>query len=84
MSFLKISKPSWLKLISRKNMLKDGTQLMNISLPDNTLVVLIKRGKNYIVPTGKTALEINDKMLVITDNQATLEETYKSLNLAGY
>ncbi len=67
-----------------ENMLKDGTQLMNISLPDNTLVVLIKRGKNYIVPTGKTALEINDKMLVITDNQATLEETYKSLNLAGY
>ena len=47
-------------------------------------MVLIKRGERYIVPTGKTALAANDIMLVITDNQDTLEETYKKLDLEQY
>ena len=67
-----------------ESMLENGNQIMNIPLPDNTLVVLIKRGERYIVPTGKTALAANDIMLVITDNQDTLEETYKKLDLEQY
>lgn len=62
------------------NMIKKGNKLMNLSLPDNTLVVLVKRKDRYIVPTGKTPIKINDKLLIITDDQEALQNTYKSLN----
>ncbi|MBX2965678.1 MAG: potassium/proton antiporter [Cyclobacteriaceae bacterium] len=62
-------------------MLKHGTHLMDMPLPDNTLVVMVKRDERYFVPTGTTVLHENDKLLLITDNQEVLEETYKRLEL---
>lgn len=65
-------------------LLKKGDRLMHLSLPDNTLVVMIHRGNNYIVPTGKTRLRPEDKLLVITDNDEALKETYDSLGIQDY
>lgn len=62
-------------------MLENGNQLMDLSLPDQTLVVMIKRDENYFVPTGKTILKEKDKVLIITDNHEALIETYKNLGL---
>lgn len=62
-------------------MLKVGNQLMNMPVPDNTLVVMVKRDEKYFVPTGKTVLKEKDKLLIITDNHERLEETYRSLGL---
>jgi len=61
--------------------LSKGDRLMNLSLPDNTLVVMLKRGDNYFVPTGKTILKEKDKILVITDDHDALIETYKNLGV---
>jgi cell volume regulation protein A len=61
--------------------LKNGNLLMNLSFPDNTLVVMVNRDDNYIVPTGKTILKEKDKLLIITDNHETLTETYKNLGV---
>lgn len=63
------------------SMLSSGHLLMDLQLPENTLVVLIKRDDKYIVPTGKTHMNVNDKILVITDDHETLHETYRNLNL---
>ncbi len=68
------------EIILTENMIKNGNKLMNLSLPENTLVVLLKRNEKYIVPTGKTSLKINDVLLIITDDQEALLNTYKSLN----
>ncbi len=65
-------------------MIKNGPLLMDLPLPDNTLVVLLKREEKYIIPTGKTQLFVKDKILVITDDQTTLLETYRNLNLEHY
>lgn len=67
-----------------KEILQKGKLLMHLSLPDNTLVVMIKRGNNYMVPTGKTSLKTGDKLLVITDNDEALINTYNSLGIQDY
>ena len=61
--------------------LEKGNQLMNLSLPDNTLVVMVNREDNYFVPTGQTILKEKDKILIITDNHEALIEAYKNLGV---
>ncbi len=64
-----------------KKILSGGNRLMDLNLPDQTLVVMVKRGKNFFVPTGKTILKEKDKLLIITDNHDALVETYKCLGI---
>lgn len=60
--------------------LSKGNRLIDLNLPDKTLAVMVKRGDNYFIPTGKTHLNINDKLLIITDNQEALNETLENLS----
>ncbi len=62
-------------------LLEKGTRLMDLAFPEKTLVVMVKRGNKYFVPTGKTTLMEKDKLLIITDNQEVLMETYKNLGI---
>lgn len=62
-------------------MLGKGNQLMDLTLPDKTLIVLVRRDDKYFVPTGKTTLKEKDKILIITDNHEALIETYKNLGI---
>src|SRR5690606_21875388 len=39
--------------------LTNGNHLMDLSIPENTLVVMVKRDDKYFVPTGKTTLQEN-------------------------
>lgn len=64
-----------------EEILKNGNLLMNLSLPDKTLVVMIKRDNKYFVPTGKTILHNHDKLLIITDDHTALLETYRQLGI---
>lgn len=61
--------------------LNKGNHLMDLALPDKTLAVLVKRDYKYFVPTGKTTLKEEDKLLIITDNHEALMETYKNLGI---
>ncbi len=63
------------------NVLSVGNKLMNLSFPENTIVVMVKRDDKYFVPTGNTILKENDKLMIITDNHNALLETYKSLGI---
>ncbi len=65
----------------KANMLQNGNQLMNIPFPGNTLVVMVKRDETYFVPTGTTVLKEKDKLMIITDNQDALLETYGKLGI---
>lgn len=62
-------------------MLGNGNQLMNLLLPENTLAVMVKRNDVYFVPTGKTTLKERDKVMIITDNQEALLDTYERLGI---
>lgn len=64
--------------------LANGDKLMNFALPDNTLVVMVKRDGHYFVPKGHTRLKVNDKLLLISDNDEELMEAYKTLGISKF
>ncbi len=64
-----------------KPMLENGRRVMDISLPDQTLLVMVKRGKSYFIPRGNTYLEEGDSLLIITDNEEAMRETYRQLGI---
>jgi cell volume regulation protein A len=61
--------------------LSHGKRIMDMPMPENTLVVMVKRDELYFVPTGSTVLEPGDVLLLISDNDKTLEETYQHLGV---
>jgi cell volume regulation protein A len=65
----------------REAFLARGHHLKDISLPANTLVVMVKRKDDYFVPTGGTLLKLGDKLLVISDNDAQLKDDLKHLGI---
>jgi cell volume regulation protein A len=69
------------ELVVTSRSLEIGKNLMDLPLPEKTLVVMIKRDDIYFVPTGKTPLHENDRLLVITESNEALAETYKALGV---
>lgn len=69
------------EILVTRDLLTHGNKLINLSLPDNTLVIMIKRGIHYFVPTGSSIIKENDKLMIISDNEKALIETYKSLGI---
>ena len=57
---------------------------MNLTLPDNTLAVMVKRNNKYFVPKGHTTINPGDKLLVISDNEEELKKAYESLGIERY
>ena len=57
--------------------LENGNTLREISIPPRTLVVMVRRGEDFFVPTGDSELKKGDQLLVISDQDA--EETYKHM-----
>ena len=63
------------------SMLAKGETLRDITLPDNTLVMMVCRDGDYFVPQGKTKLLPGDKLLVISDRDDELRDTYKDMGI---
>lgn len=64
-----------------EQMLLSGRTLKEITLPENTLVMMICRDGDYFVPQGKTELMVGDKLLVITDRKEELASTYREMGI---
>jgi potassium/hydrogen antiporter len=47
-----------------------GKRIIDLHLPDSALVVLIGRGDRFIVPSGETALESGDRLMILTDMES--------------
>jgi len=61
--------------------LSHGKRIMEMPMPENTLAVMVKRNEQYFVPKGATELEPGDTLLLISDNEKTLKETYDQLQV---
>lgn len=72
------------EIVVVQDMLEHGTMLMEMKLPENTLVVMVKRNGNFFVPQGNTSLQVGDKLLLISDNAEALEKIYKKYNIESY
>jgi cell volume regulation protein A len=58
-----------------------GNRIMDMPMPEKTLVVMVKREEHYFVPTGSTELEPGDILLIISDNERSLKETYAKMGI---
>ena len=57
--------------------LTNGNTLSQLNIPPRTLVIMVRRGEDFFVPTGSSTLELGDQLLVISDKDA--EATYKQM-----
>lgn len=51
------------------DMLEGGNRLMDMGISQGTLVMLVKRGKEFIIPNGRMELKVGDKLLYISENR---------------
>ncbi len=54
-----------------EEMLAKGRRLADMNLPKGTLVMIIKRGEEFIVPNGTMELKAGDQLLLISGNTTT-------------
>lgn len=64
--------------------LEHGNRLMDLTLPDHTLAVMVKRNNRYFVPKGNTVLKENDRLLMISDDNEALLQSYESMGIQKY
>ena len=50
-------------------MLENGNRLMDMNISSGTLVMLVKRGKEFMIPNGRMELKVGDKLLYISENK---------------
>ena len=55
-------------------LISDGALIKDISLPPKTLVVMVKRGNKYLVPTGNTRLCLGDSMFLISEEHRDMAD----------
>ena len=60
-----------------EKMLEAGNTLRQLKLPPHTLIIMVRRGEDFFVPTGASELAAGDQLLVISDQDA--EATYKQM-----
>ena len=51
------------------DMLANGNRLMDMTIPKGTLVMLVKRGNEFIIPNGQVELHEGDKLLYISEKK---------------
>jgi len=68
------------EVILTDSSLKKGNRLMDLPLPAEALVVMVKRDNNYLIPKGRTEMKVGDILLIIADNQKTIEDVYTCLS----
>jgi cell volume regulation protein A len=57
--------------------LANGNTLRELNIPPKTLIIMVRRGEDFFVPTGSSTLELGDRLLVISDKDA--QATYQHM-----
>ena len=70
-------KSAFTEIAVTEQMLVEGNTLNKVSLPDNTLVVMVCRDGDYFVPKGSAQLQMGDKLLILSDRNDELAAHYK-------
>ncbi len=57
-------------IVLTESMLAEGDRLMDMNLPKGTLVMLVKRGNEFMIPNGSLQLKVGDKLLIISESKS--------------
>lgn len=55
-----------------ENLMQRGNCLKDLAIPKGTLVIMVRRGENFFIPTGSTELQLGDQLLIISDHDAAV------------
>ena len=61
----------------KESVLEKGSTLREITIPPHTMVIMVRRGEDFFVPTGASELKPGDQLLVISDKDA--QATYQQM-----
>ncbi|MCL2290116.1 MAG: potassium/proton antiporter [Bacteroidetes bacterium] len=78
------TKTAMSEIVIRKQSLKEGDCLLDMPVPENTRVVVAKRGDHYFIPKGNTKLEPRDILYIISDDEEGLREACGKLGIRHY
>lgn len=56
-----------------EELLLQGETLKEMNIPKGTLVMIVKRGDEYLVPNGMMKLQVGDKLLFISEKKASMQ-----------
>lgn len=84
LAFSEDIKSAMSEVVVTEESLRYGNKMKDIPLPDKTLVVMVKRGNSYFIPRGHTEIRENDRMLIISDDEKALQQTYEDLGMDSY
>lgn len=65
----------------KEEALAKGNRLIDMDIPEHSLVVLIKREESFFVPNGKTELKAGDTLLIISDDITTMQNVKQVIGL---
>ena len=51
-------------------MIENGNTPRELKIPPRTLIVMVRRGEDFFIPTGSSELQVGDQLLVISDQDA--------------
>ena len=52
-----------------EEVLSKGDTLKDMNLPQGTLVMIVKRGNEFLIPNGRLKLQVGDKLLLISEKK---------------
>ncbi len=58
-----------------------GKKIVELHLPVTSLIALINRGGKFFTPTGSTVIEANDVLIVIADDQKSINQVFDCLKI---
>lgn len=61
-----------------------GKKIVELGLPETTLISFIKRDNRYIIPNGSTELEAHDQLFLLTENKQVLKQVYETLGIREF
>lgn len=56
-------------------------KIVDLGLPENTFIAMIKRNHAYLVPDGSTVIEANDTLVVLSANEDEFKKVIECLNV---
>lgn len=58
-----------------------GRKIVDLNFPKNARIALVNRKDTFFTPQGSSALEAEDRLIVLLENKKGLSEVYESLGL---
>ncbi len=72
------------EMIVSAGMIERSNKLKDLPIPDHTLAILVQRDGHFFIPRGSTVLEVDDHVLVISDDEDALVQAYEELGVHSY